>query len=80
MSKFSASKILHKRYIGDDPERIQSLEEERRKREYKVVWTIEVDAESPQEAAKEAREIMLNPESEAVVFEVGGKLIDLLDT
>jgi len=39
--------------------------------EYHVVWRIEVEADSPTEAAMEARMIMLDAESEAVHFEVG---------
>lgn len=38
--------------------------------EYHVVWRIEVEADNPTEAAVQAREILLDPESEAVVFDV----------
>ena len=38
--------------------------------EYHVVWRIEVEAENPTEAAVQAREILLDPDSEAVVFDV----------
>ncbi len=37
---------------------------------YTVTWTIEVSAESSFEAAEKAREIQLDPESMAVVFDV----------
>lgn len=39
-------------------------------KEYHVVWKIEVYAENETEAAAEARKILLDPESEAVCFEV----------
>jgi len=38
--------------------------------EYLVVWKIELDADSPEEAAKEARRIQLDPESYATVFDI----------
>jgi hypothetical protein len=38
--------------------------------EMTVRWEITVDAESPEEAARVAREIQLDPESTATVFEV----------
>lgn len=38
--------------------------------EYHVKWEIEVEADSPLEAARKAREIQLNPESTATVFDV----------
>ena len=37
---------------------------------YFVSWTIEVDAESPEDAALQAHGIMLDPESLATVFQV----------
>lgn len=48
-------------------------------KEYRVLWEIEVTAESPKEAVKRAREIQLDPESIATVFEVSEvpELIDL---
>lgn len=39
--------------------------------EYHVEWKIEVTADNPTEAAMQARMIMLDPESEAVHYEVG---------
>ena len=39
-------------------------------KEYTVKWQIEVTADNPTEAAMQARMIMLDPESEAVHFEV----------
>ena len=38
--------------------------------EYKVTWIIEVEAESMEEAAREALAIQRDPFSEATVFEV----------
>jgi len=40
--------------------------------EYQVSWKIEVTADNPTEAAMQARMLMLDPESEAVHFEVSG--------
>ena len=37
---------------------------------YKVRWEINVDGETPVEAAKEALRIQTDPESTALVFEV----------
>jgi hypothetical protein len=37
---------------------------------YYVVWDIEIDADSPEEAARIAREIQLDPDSTATVFYV----------
>jgi flavin-binding protein dodecin len=37
---------------------------------YRVIWIIDLDAESPEEAAKEALEIQREPGSTATVFEV----------
>lgn len=36
--------------------------------EYKVIWEIDIVANSPKEAAAEAMEIMQDPSSEAVFF------------
>lgn len=51
--------------------------------QYKVVWTIDIEANSPEEAAKEALEIQRDKGSEAVAFEVmnpnTGKLIKHVD-
>ena len=35
---------------------------------YLVVWEIDIDADSPEEAAREARAIQLDKESKATVF------------
>jgi len=35
-----------------------------------VEWTIDIDAETPEQAARRALEIQRNPESHAVVFDV----------
>lgn len=37
---------------------------------FSVTWEMDIEADSPREAARLAREIQLNPESEAVIFEV----------
>lgn len=51
--------------------------------EYKVVWTIDIVANSPQEAAQQALEIQQDKGSEAVAFEVlnrnTGRLIEFVD-
>lgn len=51
--------------------------------QYKVVWTIDIEANSPQEAAKEALAIQRDAGSEAVAFEVrnpnSGQLIEHVD-
>lgn len=41
---------------------------------YTVIWKIEIDAETPLEAAVEARAIQLDSESEALFFEVEDSL------
>ena len=38
--------------------------------EYRVVWTIDIDAETPTDAARKALEIHRNPDSWATHFEV----------
>jgi hypothetical protein len=47
------------------------------------MWKIDIDAETPREAAERAHKIMLNPESTATVFEVEEEqdihIIDVLD-
>jgi hypothetical protein len=47
---------------------------------YHITWTIEVDADTAIEAAREARNIQLDPESNAVVYEVAmrGKYLNQL--
>jgi hypothetical protein len=54
---------------------------------YLVTWSIEVEADTPEAAAKQAREIQLDPESIAVHFlveaaesESEAKSVDLLDS
>ncbi len=37
---------------------------------YLVQWSIDIEAETPREAAEKAREIQLDPESIATVFRV----------
>lgn len=37
---------------------------------YRVTWTIDLDADTPREAAQRARDIQLSAESTATVFEV----------
>lgn len=39
-------------------------------KEYLVIWKIEIDAESPEDAAKKALAIQQNPENTATVFHV----------
>lgn len=38
--------------------------------EYRVTWRIDVDADTPEAAARLAREIMRDPQSTATVFDV----------
>jgi hypothetical protein len=38
--------------------------------EYTVTWVIDLDAASPQEAAKKALEIQRDPDSIATIFEI----------
>jgi hypothetical protein len=45
--------------------------------EYLVKWEINIDADSPREAAVKALEIQRNPESTATCFTVGDEFIDL---
>lgn len=47
--------------------------------EYEVVWRIDIDATSAREAARKAREIMLDPTSTATVFEVTGPATEQVD-
>ena len=50
---------------------------------YMVAWDIDIDADSPEEAARKAREIQLDPHSLATVFtvidEVGAVSVDLVE-
>lgn len=51
---------------------------------YLVTWKIDIDADSPREAAQKAREIQLSPDSTATVFDVAPEKgdpvrIDLLE-
>jgi hypothetical protein len=50
---------------------------------YLVTWEIEMEAETPREAAKKALEIMQDPESIGTVFKVvdaeGEHVVDLLE-
>lgn len=46
--------------------------------EYRVTWTIDIDADTPRDAARQARTFQLDPTSTATVFQVdGGADIDL---
>lgn len=48
--------------------------------EYRVTWTIDVDAESPREAAQEALRIQRKEDSTATVFEVNcGDRVETVD-
>jgi hypothetical protein len=51
--------------------------------EYRVLWEIDITAESPVDAAIQALKVQRNPDSDALVFEVRSKgkslLLDLLD-
>jgi hypothetical protein len=53
--------------------------------EFRVIWEIEIEAESPAEAAREARVVQLTPGTSATVFDVwahvAGKMhrIDLIE-
>lgn len=50
--------------------------------EYHVTWTIDVDADTAEDAARHAREIQLRPDSSATVFRVtqfGSRISDVLD-
>lgn len=38
--------------------------------EYRVIWSIELEAEDEEDAATRALEIMLAPDSDATLFEV----------
>ncbi len=38
--------------------------------EYKVTWTIQLDADDPRQAAVLAKQIMMDPDSSATVYEV----------
>ena len=40
--------------------------------EYFVRWSIELEADSPEDAARQAREIQLDPDSTALVYRVSG--------
>ena len=50
---------------------------------YRIVWTIEVEAENPLEAAREALSIQKDEDSEALYFEVldpnSNEIIDGID-
>lgn len=48
------------------------------KKMHYVTWAIEVWADTPLDAAKEALTIQRDPESIATAFEVDGELVDLL--
>lgn len=53
-------------------------------RTYRVNWAIDIEADSPADAAKIARQLQLNPNSQATFFEVEidehiSRCIDVLD-
>lgn len=41
-------------------------------KEYRVVWEIELSATDPVDAARQARQVQLDPHSRATVFTVSG--------
>jgi len=47
--------------------------------EYRVTWEIDISADSPLEAARQARLYQVKPDTTAVVFTVGDETIDLLE-
>lgn len=47
--------------------------------EYLVEWSIEIEADSPLDAARQALATQRDPESIAVCFVVNGEAIDLLE-
>jgi len=47
---------------------------------YRVKWEIDIDADSPRQAALEALKIQRDRNSMATVFEVNGARIDLSET
>lgn len=47
--------------------------------EYRVIWEIDIDANSPTEAATKALEIQRRNGSSATVFQVNGTMVDLED-
>ena len=49
---------------------------------FKVIWEIDIEADSPEQAAKIAREIQLDTESTATIFTVEdeeGNMSDMID-
>ena len=48
-------------------------------KEYKIKWEIELEAESPEAAAKLALEMIQSPDSHAKGFEVDGEYIDVIE-
>ena len=54
-------------------------------KQYRVVWEIEITAQNPEQAAKEAVRIQRDPHSEALAFYVEGNgwtdstFVDLMD-
>ena len=57
----------------------ERVEDEVEEKTYRVKWEIDIDAPSPEEAAKKALEIQRNKESIATVFEVTEqpKIVDM---
>ena len=48
-------------------------------KEYKIKWEIELDAESPEQAAEMALEMIQSKDSDAKVFEVDGEFIGVIE-
>jgi hypothetical protein len=48
--------------------------------EYRVTWTIDIDADSPRDAAEFAHRIQTDPDSIALLFEVAEEPDDLYPT
>ena len=44
---------------------------------YRVKWDIDIQADTPREAAQKALEIQRDPESIATMFDVEGEIIDI---
>lgn len=47
--------------------------------DYRVTWTIDVTADSPEEAARIARDIQQDAASLPPVFDVDGMTVDLME-
>lgn len=47
---------------------------------HRVSWHIDVEADSPHDAARQAHEMVRRPDTAATVYEVDGETIDLLES